>query len=162
MPILEKISRLMNHSFIFVAGTFMVAMILITCLNIFSRLVWVPIKGTFELMGFFGAVVTAFALGYTQAKKAHISVDILVNRFPKRVQKILNGINSVICLIFFALAGWQIAKLGNTLRTSGEVTETLRIIYYPFTYGVALGCFLLSLVLLVELVALFFSENGAT
>ncbi|MEE4261637.1 MAG: TRAP transporter small permease [Desulfobacteraceae bacterium] len=162
MPILEKISRLMNHCFIFVAGTFMVAMILITCLNIFSRLVWVPVKGTFELMGFFGAVVTAFALGYTQAKKAHISVDILVNRFPKRVQKILSGINSVICLIFFALAGWQIAKLGNTLRTSGEVTETLRIIYYPFTYGVALGCFLLSLVLLVELVALFFSENGAT
>lgn len=152
----------MNQCFIFVAGTFMVAMILITCLNIFSRIVWVPVKGTFELMGFFGAVVTAFALGYTQAKKAHISVDILVNRFPKRVQKILNGINSVICLIFFALAGWQIAKLGNTLRTSGEVTETLRIIYYPFTYGVALGCFLLSLVLLVELVALFFSENGAT
>ena len=152
----------MNHAFIFVAGTFMVAMILITCTNIFSRLVWVPVKGTFELMGFFGAVVTAFALGYTQAKKAHISVDILVNRFPKRVQKILNGINSVICMIFFALAGWQIAKLGNTLRTTGEVTETLRVIYYPFTYGVALGCFLLSLVLLVELAELFFSENGAT
>jgi TRAP-type C4-dicarboxylate transport system permease small subunit len=162
MPILEKISKLMNHAFIFVAGTFMVAMILITCVNIFSRLVWVPVKGTFELMGFFGAVVTAFALGYTQAKKAHISVDILVNRFPKGVQKFLNGINSVICMIFFTLAGWQIAKLGNTLRTSGEVTETLRVIYYPFTYGVALGCFLLSLVLLVELVALFFSENGAT
>jgi len=162
MPILEKISRLMNHAFIFVAGTFIVAMILITCANIVSRLVWVPVKGTFELMGFFGAVVTAFALGYTQAKKAHISVDILVNRFPKRVQKFLNGINSVICMIFFTLAGWQITKLGNTLRTSGEVTETLRIIYYPFTYGVALGCFLLSLVLLVELSALFFSENGAT
>jgi len=162
MPILEKIGRLMNHAFIFVAGTFMVAMILITCANIFSRLVWAPVKGTFELMGFFGAVVTAFALGYTQAKKAHISVDILVNRFPKRVQKFLNGINSVICMIFFTLAGWQIAKLGNTLRTSGEVTETLRIIYYPFTYGVALGCFLLSLVLLIELAELFFSENGAT
>lgn len=152
----------MNHAFIFVAGTFMVAMILITCTNIFSRLVWVPVKGTFELMGFFGAVVTAFALGYTQAKKAHISVDILVNRFPKRVQKFLNGINCVICMIFFALGGWQIVKLANTLRTSGEVTETLRIIYYPFTYGVALGCFLLSLVMLVELAELFFSDNGVT
>ena len=161
MPILEKISRLMNHSFIFVAGTFMVAMILITCANIFSRLVWVPIKGTFELMGFFGAVVTAFALGYTQAKKAHISVDILVNRFPKRVQKCINGINYVVCMIFFILAGWQIAKLANTLRTSGEVTETLRIVYYPFTYGVALGCFLLALVLLVDLLKLFFTKNEA-
>ncbi len=152
----------MNHAFIFVAGSFMVAMILITCANIVSRLVWVPLKGTFELMGFFGAVVTAFALGYTQAKKAHISVDILVNRFPKRVQKCINGINYVVCMIFFILAGWHIAKLANTLRTSGEVTETLRIIYYPFTYGVALGCLLLSLVLLVELAKLFFADSGAT
>ena len=162
MSILEKISKLMNHAFIFVAGSFMVAMILITCANIFLRLVWVPVKGTFELMGFFGAVVTAFALGYTQAKKAHISVDILVNRFPKRVQKCINGINYVVCMIFFILAGWQIAKLANTLRTSGEVTETLRIIYYPFTYGVAVGCLLLSLVLLVELAKLFFPDSGAT
>ncbi|MGD9302298.1 MAG: TRAP transporter small permease [Desulfobacterales bacterium] len=162
MSILEKISKLMNHTFIFIAGTFMVAMILITCANIFSRLVWVPVKGAFELMGFFGAVVTAFALGYTQANKAHISVDILVNRFPKRVQAIINGINCVIGMLFFILAGWQIAKLANTLRTSGEVTETLRIIYYPFTYGVAIGCFLLSLVLAVELAKLVFSDNGAT
>jgi len=105
MSILEKINRLMNHGFIFVAGTFMVAMILITCANIFSRILWVPIKGTFELMGFFGAVVTAFALGYTQAKKAHISVDILVNRFPNRVQQFINGINYVICLIFTGPVG---------------------------------------------------------
>jgi hypothetical protein len=65
-------------------------------------------------------------------------------------------------MLFFILAGWQIAKLANTLRTSGEVTETLRIIYYPFTYGVAIGCFLLSLVLAVELAKLVFSDNGAT
>ena len=162
MSILEKISKLMNHAFIFVAGSFLVAMILITCANIFSRLVWVPVKGAFELMGFFGAVVTAFALGYTQAKKAHISVDILVNRFPKRVQKCINGINYVVCMLFFILAGWQISKLADTLRTSGEVTETLRIIYDPFTYGVAVGCLLLSLVLLVELAILFFPDSGAT
>ncbi len=162
MPLLEKISRLLNHSFIFVAGSFMVAMIVITCANIFSRIIWIPIKGTFELMGFFGAVVTAFALGYTQAKKAHISVDILVNLFPQQLQKIISGINNLICAVFFGLAGWQIAKLAGNLRASGEVTETLRIIYYPFTYGVALGCFLLALVLLIELVELFFPANGAT
>jgi hypothetical protein len=65
-------------------------------------------------------------------------------------------------MIFFGLLGWQIAKLANILRTSGEVTETLRVIYYPFTYGVALGCFLLSLVLIVDLAKLFFADNGAT
>ena len=34
---------------------------------------------------------------------------------------------------------------------TGEVTETLRIIYYPFTYVVAFGCLVLALVMLTDL-----------
>ena len=161
MQALEKISRILSRIFMGLAGVFLVAMILITCANIFARLVWVPIKGTFELMGFFGAVTTAFALGYTQQDKAHISVDILVNRFPPKIRMVLNGINAFICMIFFSFAGWQIARWATTIRETGEVTETLRIIYYPFTYAVALGCFLLALVLLVEFLKLFFAADGA-
>ena len=160
MEVLEKISRILSRAFMGLAGVFLVAMILITCANIFSRLVWVPIKGTFELMGFFGAVTTAFALGYTQLDKAHISVDILVNRFPPKIRMALTGINSFICMIFFSLAGYQITRWATTIRETGEVTETLRVIYYPFTYAVALGCFLLALVLLVQFLKLFFSAPG--
>jgi hypothetical protein len=40
------------------------------------------------------------------------------------------------------------------LRT-GEVTETLRIIYHPFVYAVAAGCIALALVLLLDLFRLF-------
>ena len=161
MEILEKISRFLNRTFVLIAGVFMVAMILVTCANIFLRIVWVPIKGTFELMGLFGAVATAFVLGYTQLKKAHISVDILVNGFPQRIRTVFDGINYFICMIFFAVLGWQISRLATTIRQTGEVTETLRIIYYPFTYGVALGCFLLALVLLVDFLKLFFTKNEA-
>ena len=78
MNLLEKFSRRVNQLGIVTAGLFLSAMTAITCGNIFGRIVWVPIRGTFELMGFFGALVTAFALGYTQMHKAHISVDILV------------------------------------------------------------------------------------
>ena len=161
MDILEKISRILSITFLWIAGAFMVAMILITCANIFLRIVWVPIKGTFELMGFFGAVATAFVLGYTQLKKAHISVDILVNVFSQRIRTIFNGINYFVCMIFFAVLGWQISRLATTIWKTGEVTETLRIVYYPFTYGVAFGCFLLALVLLVDFLKLFFTKNEA-
>jgi len=161
MEILEKISRILNRTFMLIAGAFMAAMILITCANIFLRLVWVPIRGTFELMGFFGAVATAFALGYTQMKKTHISVDILVNGFSQRTRAVLSGINYFVCMIFFAVVGWQISCMATTIWKTGEVTETLRIVYYPFTYGVALGCFLLALALLVDFLKLFFTKNGA-
>ena len=161
MPILEKISRILNRILIVLAGLFLAAMILMTCLNIFSRLFWDPVKGTYELMGYFGALVTAFALGYTQLKKAHIAVDVLVSQFPEKTQLMLQGFNCLVCFVFFSIAGWQINRLARTLWLTGEVTETLRIIYYPFTYGVALGCFLLALVLLVEFLKLVFSSKGA-
>jgi len=161
MLALEKIIRILNLLFIWVAGICMAAMILITCANIFLRLVWIPIKGTYELMGFFGAIVTAFALGYTQMKKAHTRVDILVDIFPGKVQVVLNAVNLLICTIFFVIAGWYISKYAATLWGTGEVTETLRIVYYPFTYGVAGGCFLISLVMLVEIVKLFYEGRGS-
>ena len=144
-----------------IAGAFMAAMILITCANIFLRIIWVPIKGTFELMGFFGAVATAFVLGYTQLKKAHTSVDILVNGFSQRIRTVIDGINYFVCMTFFAVLGWQIFRLATNIWKTGEVTETLRIVYYPFTYGVALGCFLLALVLLIDFLKLFFTKYEA-
>jgi TRAP-type C4-dicarboxylate transport system permease small subunit len=119
-----------------------------------------PFKGTYELMGYFGALVTAFALGYTQIKKAHIAVDVLVNRFSPKAQLFFQAINCLICTAFFSIAGWQIGKLAKTLWLTGEVTETLRIIYYPFAYGVALGCCLLALVLLVEFLKLILTPKG--
>ena len=115
-------------------------------------MVWVPVKGTYELMGFFGAIVAAFALGYTQVSKGHIAVDILVDRFSSKTRKITGIINCAACAGFFIIAAWQLAIKATTLWKTGEVTETLRIIFYPFTYAVAVGCAVLALVLLLELV----------
>ncbi|MBW1704291.1 MAG: TRAP transporter small permease [Deltaproteobacteria bacterium] len=159
MTVLDKFSHYLNQALIWIAGCFLAAMILLTCANIFMRIVWVPISGTFELMGYFGAIVTAFALGYTQIKRGHIAVDIVVLGFSKKVQKILNAVNYLICMVFFSVVAWQIAKYATTLWKTGEVTETLRIIYYPFTYGVAFGCVILSLVFLINFLKSFVPEQ---
>jgi len=161
MGVLEKIYRILNLVFIWSAGLCLAAMILMTCANIFLRVVWLPLKGTYELMGYFGALVTAFALGYTEMKKAHIAVDVLVMLFNRKVQLILQGVNCLICTIFFSLAGWQLSQYATTLWKTGEVTETLLIAYYPFAYGVAGGCLLLALVMLVEFLKLLFTRQGA-
>jgi len=161
MDFLDKLSRLLNKILVLIAGLFLVGMILLTCSNILLRIVWVPVKGTFELMGFFCAIVTAFALGYTQIKRGHVGIDLVVNKFSTKAQRILSSINYLICMIFFAIAGWQIARWATTLWKTGEVTETLRIIFYPFTYAVALGCLVLALVLLVELVKVLIEGKGA-
>jgi len=162
MEQLDKISRFMNEVLIWIAGVFLVTMILLTCSNIFLRLVWTPIRGTFELMEFFGAIVTAFALGYTQIHRGHIGIDIVVNQCSEKTQRIINTISYSICMVFFSIAGWQIARWATVLRKTGEVTETLRIIFYPFTYAVAFGCIILALVLLVDLLKVLIQGKGAS
>jgi TRAP-type C4-dicarboxylate transport system permease small subunit len=146
MQFTEQLTKILT----FLAGLILVVMVLLTCANIVFRLFWVPISGTYELMGFSGALLTAFALAHTQVKKGHIAVDVLVNVFPPKTRWVITAVNNGMCAMFFVLAGWQLVIKANTLRTTGEVTETLRIIYYPFTYAVALGCIVLALILLSD------------
>ncbi len=151
MKRLSTILQTINRLLILVAGVALAAMVLLTCANIFMRAVASPIRGTFELMGFFGALLASLALGYTQLHRGHIAVDILVQRFPARIRRILTSINSAVCALFFGVVAWQVADKAAVLRDTGEVTETLRIAYYPFTYGTALGCVFLALVFIQQL-----------
>ncbi|MBW1720973.1 MAG: TRAP transporter small permease [Deltaproteobacteria bacterium] len=160
MEALKKATHFLNVVLVWIASFFLGAMIFLTCGNIFLRAVWLPLRGTFELMGYFGAIVTAFALGYAQIGRSHIAVDILVLRFSKKTRKILNGVNYLICTVFFSIVAWQIAKHATTLWKTGEVTETLRFAYYPFTYGVSLGCLVLALVMFVDFLQLLIGDKG--
>jgi len=146
-----KIVDNLNKTLTFLAGCILVVMVLLTCANIVFRMIWIPISGTYELMGFAGAMLTAFALAYTQMRKGHIAVDVLVNVFPSKVQWLISVVNNVMCAVFFLMAAWQLGVKAHTLRQAGELTETLRIIYYPFTYAVALGCGVLTLILFTDL-----------
>ena len=150
MDFLIKINKTMNRVLVAIGGTLLAAMIILTCANILIRQFYIPIRGTFELMGYTGAVVTAFALGFTQRTNGHIAVDVLVNVYPKKLKWVVQVINSVVCCVFFLLATWHIFQKAMVLKQTGEYSETLRIIYYPFTYAVALGCLVLSFAIFIE------------
>jgi len=109
-----------------------------------------PIQGSFELMGFGAASVAALGLANSQEKKVHICVDILFVKFPPTLKRILASLGNILCSIFFGMAAWRITLLAIRLWRSGEVSETLRIPFYPFTAIVALGFWALSFTLLID------------
>ncbi len=160
MDLLIRINKFLNKMLTLTGGALLVAMILLTCANIVSRQVYVPIPGTFELMGYMGAVVTAFALGYTQFTNGHISVDVLVNAYPKPLKRFISIINHGICCIFFFIASWYIVQKALTLKNANELSETLKIIYYPFTLAVALGCLILALALFTDFLKVLLLQKG--
>lgn len=159
MAFLLKLNNMLNQALMLIGGAFLSGMILLTCANIFIRQFYVPIQGTFELMGYAGAVVAAFALGHTQKRRGHICVDVLVNTYRPFLKKTVALINHGVCALFFSVAAWQVVKKAMILKNTGELSETLRIIYYPFTLAVALGCFVLALSLLTDLLSLLWPQK---
>lgn len=149
---LKKINGLQ----VFLGGCFLVMMIFLTCANILLRQFGVPVRGTFEIMGFLGAVIFAFSLGYSHEKKEHLYVSIIFDRFPEKVKKAARVINSFVCIFFFSLVSWQLGKKALILKNVHEVSETLRIAYYPFILVLSFGVSVLVLHFIYE----FFIKFG--
>ncbi|MDP1845721.1 MAG: TRAP transporter small permease [Candidatus Moranbacteria bacterium] len=141
---------LVSGGFNALAGTAVVAMMLLTCADVILRLFRRPIPGTYEIIGFLGTVAISFSLAYTSLEKGHIAVELLMEKLPRRVQAGVDSVPSLIGAALFALITWQSMAYAADLKQSGEVSVTLTMPIYPFIYGIAAGSALLCLVLLVE------------
>jgi TRAP-type C4-dicarboxylate transport system permease small subunit len=144
----------LNQVLIRIAGAALCGMVLLSCGNMLLRLLGSPVKGTYELMGFSGAVLAAFALGTTQRQGGHIEVDLLGAVLPASVNRWLRIAANLASTAFFGLICWRLLVLALSLKQSGEVSETLHLPYYPVVLAVALGIFGLILILLHQILDL--------
>lgn len=162
IDLLDTVSGWVTKVLTGLAGIFLVAMMVLACANMVLRGVFnVPVQGTFELMGFFGAVVAAFSLAFAQRNKAHIAVGILLARFPALVRRLADAATNAASCVFFLLAGLETGKWAAFLVDTGEVSETLQIIYHPFVFAASLGCIALAFILAVDTLKVLTAEKVA-
>lgn len=128
--------------------------------NVLLRIFHMPYRGTYEIVSFLGAVTIAFALGYTQKTKSNIVVEILSERFPRPLIRVADGISYLVMTIFFVIVAWRLFVWGATIAREGEVSETLRIIFYPFVFCVGISFGVLALTTFVDLLSLFFTGES--
>ncbi|EGB16048.1 tripartite ATP-independent periplasmic transporter, DctQ component, putative [Pseudodesulfovibrio mercurii] len=151
MQFLDRASELVARALAVLAGLFLISMMLLACANMVLRSVFgMPVQGTFELMGFLGAVVAAFSLAFAQRRKAHVSVGILLARFPAWFRRLADASTNALSCGFFLLAGVETWKWALFLVQTGEVSETLQIVFHPFVFASAAGCIALAFVLAVD------------
>ena len=123
---IQILSRTLN----WVAVGSLVAMMCLTCADIILRFFRRPILGTYEVVGFLGAMVAGFALAMTTIERGHVAVEVVVSRLPPRVQKIIFLITHVLSLLLFSLCTWECVRYGTDLHASGEVSPTLELPFY--------------------------------
>jgi len=162
IKLLETINGFLNRILLILGGIAVLALMSLATLNVVLRILHIPFRGAYEIVSFLGAIVIAFALGYTQKRKDNIVVDILTERFSKRANKILDRINYIASSIFFSIVSWQIYLWGMKIWESHEVSETLKVIYHPFIFSVALGFAVLSLTLVIDFLKTFDDKGEKT
>lgn len=163
MNYLEKINLFLNRILLVLGSVAVLLLMSVATINVILRYPFkVPWRGTYEVVGLLGAIVIAFALGFTQKRKDHIVVDILTEKFPKRVNRILDGISYFITTIFFAIVSWQVLVWGLKIMRSGEVSETLKIAFHPVIFCVAFGFVIFSFTLLLDFLNIFKTKGEQT
>ena len=141
-----------------VSGITLVFMMLLTVLDVMLRILGRPIAGTYELVGYSGAVVIGFALPFTSWSRGHVYMEFLIEKLPKERRGVVNVSTRIIGIILFGLAAYNLIDVGIVLYTTGEVSPTLRLPVYPFAWGVGVCCFVICFVLFCDILRIYGGE----
>lgn len=109
-----------------------------------------PILGSFDLTEYMMAIIVSCGLAYCAVMKGHVKVDLVVSRFPQRVQAIIDTVTGLLGLILFSLISWQCFVYAKLQLASGVTSSVLLIPVFPFVGVVGLGSALLTIVLLSD------------
>jgi TRAP-type C4-dicarboxylate transport system permease small subunit len=147
LGIVERISKVLQV----VAGIALTFIIILTDADVFLRLLGRPIIGTYEIVSLSGAVVIGFAIPMTSWLRGHIYVDFLYQKLSRILQNGLNIITRLIGIGAFGMIGWNLFLLGFDLYTSGEVSLTRHLPFYPVAFGLGVCCFMQCVVLITDI-----------
>jgi len=139
----------------------LVLMVLVVVSNVLGRYLFrKPVLGAVEMVGLLTVVVVFCVLAFTESKRAHIVVDILLSRLHGRTKAILVSVMCFLGAVFFIIMGWQgwdlmWSNLFPMMRTTG----VLSIPFAPFMFIMGFGCLLFGLELFVHTFSFMGSEE---
>ncbi|MEN6319733.1 MAG: TRAP transporter small permease [Syntrophaceae bacterium] len=148
---IRVVTRILNYT----GSAALTIMMLLTVVDVIMRAFGHPIMGTFEIVGLLLAFVVGFTIPKVSYDKGHVFMEIVLERLEPRKQDVVNIFTRVICFLLFAAIGFNLFSTANEFHTAGEVLPTLKLPFYPVTYGVGVCCFIECLVFVNEIAVIW-------
>lgn len=134
-----------------VAGAALTFMMLLTVADVTMRAMGRPIMGSYEVVSLTLGLVIGFAIPLVTLNKQHVYMDLLVNSLPGRGRTAIITLTRIMNIVLFVLIGYALFLIGNEFRTSGEVSPTIKLPFYPMAYGIGICCFIQCFVFLYQI-----------
>lgn len=137
-----------------VASFCLAAMMLLTVGDVAGRyFLKRPVTGAWEVIGLLLVCAGTWGFPYCQVEKAHISVNVLLQKFSARVQRVILSLAYLTGLVAFSALSCRAVQLSHKFfLEKGHTTDILRIPYFPFLLVMAAGTGVTALVLLLDLI----------
>ena len=135
-------------------------MFLIMCDVILRYIFNKAIIGAYEIVQYMMAILTSFAVVYCAYEKGHVSVEVVFDRLPKRVQLILAFIISLLLFLLLMCFSWQNVLYIKELYNQRIVSAILYIPTYPFVAAVAISFIGSCVVVLIDFIETLFEMVG--
>jgi len=120
--------------------------------NVASRFLIKAIPGTLEITQGLMVVTVAMLLAYTLARRGHVNIEFVVERFPNRLQRVLDIFSLVLALGFTVLLAWQGWNMGLVALDVMDASSSPPYVpYYPAKLIFAVGVSLFCLQLIIEI-----------
>jgi TRAP-type C4-dicarboxylate transport system permease small subunit len=98
-----------------------------------------PILGAYDMICLF-LLITLSAMGsVTLINDRHLSVNLIVSKFPKRVQAVVESVVTLLSLIVAVAVIWYSILYGLSLIEAGDYSYTTGIPLYPSAFVIAAG-----------------------
>jgi TRAP-type C4-dicarboxylate transport system permease small subunit len=144
---IEKAIRWIGLALAVVAGVALLLMMVQTVIDILMKnFLGRPIEGNLEIMSVYHMVAIVFLpLAIVELKHEHITVDLLVRLFPRRLRRITDTFGYLISGVFFAMLTYQTwldavkaFRIDEILMTSILITIWPAKFSLPFGFAVVM------------------------
>lgn len=130
---------------------------------VLNRQFYKPIIGDVELVQLMMIILIMFGLGYSQSQEAHVSISIIVDRFPEQVQNLIIIIGYILTFIVTMIVAWVTLGIAiDEMKGSSRSTDLLEIPFWPFRYVISFGFVLWGLEALKKSLNLIFRTKKNT
>ena len=157
---LENFVRTLAKILNIIAGTALTFMMFLTVADVLMRSGGRPILGAYELASLSLAIVIGFSIPKVSLDRGHVYMEFVLEMLSQRHRAILNTFTRVLCIILFVIIGYNLFLIGREFQTSGEISSTLKLPFFPIAYCVGICCFIECLVFVLEIVKIWGGKGG--